>query len=71
VTDVDADGDVRPIFKSSPSQLQAEACERHAARDVAALEHMIILPDIESTEASIARHVMDRTLRQLCRERVR
>ena len=70
-TDVEAEGDIRVIFTSSPSPLQAEVCERHAARDFAALEYMVMPPDIESTEASIPRPVMDGTLTQLCASRVR
>lgn len=70
-TDAEAEGDIRVIFTSSPSHLQAEVCERHAARDFAALEFMIMPPDIESIEALIPRSVMDRTLTQLCASRVR
>ena len=70
-TDAEAEGDIRVIFTGSPSHLQAEVCERHAARDFAALEYMVMPPDIEFTEASIPRSVMDRTLAQLCASRVR
>ena len=70
-TDAEAEGDIRLIFTSSPPHLQAEVCERHAARDFAALKYMVMPPDIEFTEASIPRPVMDRTLTQLCASRVR
>ncbi len=55
----------------SPPQLQAEVCERLDARDLDALALMIVPPDIEFTEASIPRHVMERTLTELCRSRLR
>jgi hypothetical protein len=70
-TDAEAEGDIRLIFTNSPSHLQAEVCERLAARDFDALEYMIMPFDIEFTEASIPRRVMDRTLTDLCRSRIR
>ena len=70
-TDAEAEGDIRLIFLGSPPNLQAEVCERHAAGDLDALDSMIVPPDIEFTEASIPRHVMDRTVGELCRSRLR
>jgi len=70
-TDAEAEGDIRLIFTSSPPQLQAEVCERLAARDFDALEYMIMPFDIEFTEASIPRHVMERTVTELCMARLR
>ncbi len=70
-TDAEAEGDIRLIFTSSPSRLQEEVCERLAARDFEALEYMIMPFDIEFTEASIPRRVMERTVTDLCRARVR
>ena len=70
-TDAEAEGDIRMIFLNSPSHLQAEVCERHAAGDLDALEYMIMPVDIEFTEAFIPRPVMDRTVGELCRSRLR
>jgi hypothetical protein len=70
-TDAEAEGDIRLIFTSSPPHLQAEVCERLAARDIDALLLMIVPPDIEFSEASIPRHVIDRTVTELCRARIR
>jgi hypothetical protein len=65
-TDAEAEGDIRLIFTSSPPDLQAEVCERLAARDLDALALMIVPPDIEFTDASIPRRVMERTVTELC-----
>jgi hypothetical protein len=70
-TDAEAEGDIRLIFTSSPPGLQAEVCERLAARDIDALLLMIVPPDIEFSEAAISRRVMERTVTDLCRARVR
>jgi hypothetical protein len=70
-TDAEAEGDIRLIFMSSPAEAQAEVCERLAARDFDALGLMILPPDIEFTEASIPRDVMERTVTELCAARVR
>ena len=70
-TDAEAEGDIRLIFAGSPKALQDQVCERHAARDLDALALMIVPPDIEFTEASIPRPVMDRTVAELCRARLR
>lgn len=70
-TDAEAEGDIRRIFTGSPKALQDEVCEQHAARDLDALALMIVPPDIEFTEASIPRPVMDRTVAELCRARLR
>ena len=69
--DPEAEGDNRLIFTSSPSHLQAEVCERLAARDFDALEYRIIPSDIEFTDASIPRDVMKRTVAELCGARAR
>lgn len=55
----------------SPPQLQAEVCERLDARDLDARELMIVPPDIKFTEASILRHVMERTATEFYVARLR
>ena len=70
-TDAEAEGDVRLIFLSSPSHLQVEVCERHAARDLDALDSMIMPPDVEFSDVSIPKSVMDRTVGELCRSGLR
>ena len=70
-TDAEAEGDIRVMFTSSPSAAQDEVCERHDARDLDALEYMLMPPDIEDGDASMPRDVIDRTVAELCRARVR
>jgi hypothetical protein len=70
-TDAEAEGDIRRMFTSSPAESQAEVYERLDARDIDALLLMIVIPDIESSETSIARRVLERTVTELCASQVR
>lgn len=74
-TAAEAEGDIRVIFLSSPAHLQDEVCAYLAdgvldAADLDDLAYMIMPPDIEFTDASIPRDVMERTVTELCLARV-
>lgn len=70
-TDAEAEGDIRVIFAGSPPEAQAQVCERLAAGAIDDLFLMIVPPDIEFTEATIPRPVMERTVTELCEARLR
>jgi hypothetical protein len=69
-TDAEAEGDIRLLFGNSPPSAQAEACERFTARDLAALEYMLMAPDLDGTDARMSPRVIERTLTELCAARV-